>query len=67
MRNPDRIPQILLMLQWYWNKLPDMRLGQIISNISKYKINSDDPFFMEDDLMWDWLVAEYKKDTGKDI
>ena len=43
-RDPDRIPLVLAALERYWTKHPDLRLGQIVSNVSgKY-----DPFYLED-------------------
>lgn len=34
MRDPNRIPQILHLLGLYWDKYPDLRLGQIICNLT---------------------------------
>ena len=43
-RDPDRIPLVLAALERYWTKHPDLRLGQIVSNVSgKY-----DPFYLDD-------------------
>ena len=52
MRNPERIPEVLRMLETAWKQSPDMRLGQIICSAGtlgdKYSV---DPFYIEDDLM----------------
>ena len=34
MRNPKRIPRILSLIQELWQRYPDMRLGQLIVNVS---------------------------------
>ena len=50
MRNPNRIPQIINALQRYWEKHPDQRLGQIMSNVNSVSEEKvDDVFYMEDD------------------
>jgi hypothetical protein len=38
MRDPARIPKVLAALQAYWDKHPDLRLGQIIVNLSPRKL-----------------------------
>ena len=49
MRNPQRIKEILKELEIFWYNNSDLRLGQIISNLS-YELSGDnDPFFIEDD------------------
>lgn len=50
MRNPDRIPEIITLLQLGWQKVPDWRLGQLIENLKRY-IGTDDLFYIEDDKM----------------
>jgi len=52
MRDPNRIPTVLGLLGKFWMKNPDLRLGQIISNInaSRYGISKDrDIFYLEDE------------------
>lgn len=44
MRDPDRIPRILLDLSKAWRANPDLRLGQLIVNLL-----GKDPFYIEDD------------------
>jgi len=47
MRDPERIPEILNKLKEIWEKYPDLRLGQLISNMSD---RSPWPlFYIEDD------------------
>ena len=37
MRDPARIPKVLAALHAFWEKNPDLRLGQIISNLTPNK------------------------------
>lgn len=55
MRNPNRIPEVLMMLQQGWEKVPDWRLGQLIENLKRY-IGIDDLFYIEDDEMTKKIV-----------
>lgn len=34
MRDPKRIPRILNLLEEYWSRYPDLRLGQIVGNFT---------------------------------
>ena len=45
MRDPKRIPTVLQELARTWTKYPDMRLCQLIVNVT----NEKDPFYVEDD------------------
>ena len=47
MRNPNRIYEILNLLQRGWEKMPDLRFGQLIENLKRY-IDVDDLFYIED-------------------
>lgn len=60
MRNPDRIRPMLKQLESYWRANPDLRLGQIISNMAA-SVGSKDCFFTEDDKMMGILTAENLK------
>ena len=40
MRNPDRIPKILSLLQQGWEKVPDWRFGQLIENLKRQSMNT---------------------------
>jgi uncharacterized protein YihD (DUF1040 family) len=52
MRDPERIPEIITLLHAAWAAYPDLRLGQLISNISQAGgWSSNDPFYAEDDIM----------------
>lgn len=57
MRNPDRIGPMLKQLESYWRANPDLRLGQIVSNMAA-SVGSKDCFFTEDDKMMGILTAE---------
>ena len=48
MRDPNRIDPMLDLLRTYWKENPDLRLGQIIANISRMSGRGADPFYMED-------------------
>jgi hypothetical protein len=45
MRNPERIPIVLAEIKRVWETSPDLRLGQLVSVLSKDK----DIFYIEDD------------------
>lgn len=55
MRDPNRISEVLMMLQQGWEKVPDWRLGQLIENLKRY-IGIDDLFYIEDDEMTKKIV-----------
>ena len=46
MRNPDRLPDVLAEIYSIWQKMPDMRLGQLIM-----AVGGEDLFFMEDEVL----------------
>lgn len=52
MRNPNRIDELLQILGEYWHRNPDLRLGQIVVNLSCGR----DPYHVEDDTLQDRLV-----------
>ena len=47
MRDPSRIPLILMRLEALWRTQPDLRLGQLIGNVYNYSYGQD-PYFDED-------------------
>ena len=47
MRNPNRIPIIIKKLEEAWKRVPDWRLGQLISNLRGPGVQ--DVFYLEDD------------------
>ena len=60
MRNPERIPEVLKELEEFWKQNPDLRLGQIISNLSYESMRNNDPFYMEDKDLLELLKQKNK-------
>lgn len=50
MRDPNRIPRVLDLLEKVWAEVPDWRLGQLIENIAR-ELGWNDAFYMEDDVL----------------
>lgn len=48
MRDPNRIPRVLELLEKAWKEAPDWRLGQLVENIAR-DIGWNDAYYMEDD------------------
>ncbi len=48
MRDPNRIPRVLELLEKVWKEVPDLRLGQLIENIAR-DMGWDDAYCVEDD------------------
>ena len=48
MRDPNRIPEILKRLEKLWQKYPDLRLGQLISNVFADPYDFEDEYFMDE-------------------
>ena len=60
MRDPKRIDRVLNKLKQYWEKNPDLRLGQILINANKNgKYIS--AFYMEDDEFEAWIENKLEK------
>jgi len=58
MRDPERINRIINLLRAYWHIYPDLRLGQIISNVAP----GEPPlFYLEDDAFEDLIREEIKR------
>lgn len=55
MRDPERIDDVLAELEEYWKEHPDLRLAQIIGNISQARGHGRDPYHMEDDEVLETL------------
>lgn len=53
MRKPERIPKIVKLLEEAWTKVPDWRLGQLVSNLQGP--GPHDVFFPEDEKWEKWL------------
>lgn len=58
MRDPKRIPRICKKLEQAWKKVPDYRLGQLVSNL--LGPGPHDVFFLED-TDWEELIDEMLK------
>lgn len=56
MRDPNRIPKVLEIIGLYWMKYPDLRLGQIIGNVSSI------PYYLEDDDLIEALEEAMRED-----
>ena len=56
MRDPNRIKPILERLEKQWLKVPDWRLGQLISNV----IGGADTFYIEDENLIDGIENYFK-------
>lgn len=54
MRNPNRIKPFLETLEKAWNKVPDWRFGQLMSNF--FNCLDIDPFFLEEEDMEKKLI-----------
>ena len=57
MRDPNRISEILNLLEAGWSKIPDLRLGQIFENIKRYS-EKEDLFYTEDED-FEQLIKSY--------
>lgn len=55
MRDPNRIYEIISLIQAGWQKVPDMRFGQIFENLKRY-IGIDDLFYIEDDRLKEMII-----------
>jgi len=53
MRNPERINKLLDLVKKIWFKNPDLRLLQLL--IDALPIENRDPYYIEDDLLVDFL------------
>jgi len=53
MRDPARIPLVLEALRIYWEQNPDLRLGQIVSNLAPFDTAL---FYLEDATLLRWLT-----------
>lgn len=63
MRNPDRIPLILEELRQLWEKHPDLRFMQLVSNIIKdFDIST---FYIEDEKFLE-LLRQFSREFFAD-
>ncbi|XAY07886.1 hypothetical protein DSM112329_04778 [Paraconexibacter sp. AEG42_29] len=57
-RDPDRIPRVIALLQQVWQRDPDQRLGQVISNALATR---DGIFAVEDERLETALLEKLKR------
>ena len=57
MRDPNRIPKVMALLEEGWRKVPDWRFGQLVENLKRY-IGVQDLFYMEDDQL-EKVIKDY--------
>ncbi len=62
MRDPERIDKVLKLIEKIWKRYPDWRLCQLI--INSLRINYD-PYYIEDDTLYDALKRINDKDEKK--
>jgi uncharacterized protein YihD (DUF1040 family) len=55
-RNPERIPYVMYLIQSIWRKHPDMRLMQLLENVSDGDCCM---YHMEDDALVSRLIEQY--------
>ncbi len=60
MRDKTRIKFIMLKLQYLWEQNPDLRFGQLVSNIYN-KMGYSDQFYVEDSVLDEFLDSEIDK------
>lgn len=60
MRDPNRIETILEALQLTWQQEPDLRLGQLLINITKPQSPCPELFYLEDDELLQYLNQKNK-------
>lgn len=63
-RDPKRIPSVLDVLRQHWERHPDLRLGQIMANLSYQTQGRFDPYHLDDGVLFDALLAALKDDGG---
>jgi uncharacterized protein YihD (DUF1040 family) len=60
MRDPKRIEKLLQLIRCYWEVYPDLRLGQLIHNMTPMN-HIDDIYQLEDDVLAEQLLKELEK------
>ena len=62
MRDPNRIEPFCAELAALWSKYPDLRFGQIMSNISRYIAmeHRKDWFYLEEDELLEILKHQLR-------
>jgi hypothetical protein len=56
MRDPQRIPLVLEEVRKYWERFPDLRLGQLLWVLAR-----QDPFYIEEDELVRRIEEEMEK------
>lgn len=54
MRNPERIPAVLAVVERYWRKHPDLRFGQLMQAVEihlKQTYDHVDTYWMEEETL----------------
>ena len=65
MRDIDRIPKIMALLEEGWKKVPDWRFGQLIENLKRY-IGVQDLFYIEDDKLEEYIKDYFDLEANND-
>jgi hypothetical protein len=65
MRDIDRIPKIMALLEEGWKKVPDWRFGQLIENLKRY-IGVQDLFYIEDDKLEEYIKNYFDLEANDD-
>ena len=65
MRDPDRIKQVLNLLEEVWHTQPDLRLTQLLQTVAmKANWEKDDLFYLEDDVIEQTLEKMLNEKTN---
>lgn len=62
MRNPKRIDPMIEKLREAWKKVPDWRLGQLVSNLQGAGVQD---VFSPEDKEWDKWLDKFLKGDNK--
>ena len=65
MRDPGRISPMMDLIESIWERYPDMRLGQLMFNLTwvyqtNRRLSMRDNFYIEDDDFYRWLKEDFK-------
>lgn len=64
MRDPKRISKMIELIKTIWRMNPDLRLGQMLGNITN---DLSALYYMEDDELFDRLQKTYLKNKDDEI
>ena len=60
MRDPKRIDKALKILEHYWKKYPDLRLGQLLCNVTEDGLDgSPNLYYVEDEYLMVAIMMRY--------